>query len=245
MNKIIKNDEEDLLKYLLLDGLDPNQTNEEGKTLLIYACENNAHKCIKTLLKHGADINKVDNFNSTPLIKASQMGHIEAVRALLSIPECKIDHVDNNSRSAIFFSAALGREEVTKELLEAGADIEKKDKYGWTPFIISAWNNKLSMVELLASKGAQIDVSDINGDTALHHTCKAGKLEITKLLCSLSLDINNLNKKKITPYQYADEHENIRCYLNKIIKEKRIERTDNLLRKALSDDKPKRIKPKL
>lgn len=245
MNKIIKNDEDDLLKYLLLDGLDPNQTNEEGKTLLIFACEKNAHKCIKALIQYGADTNKTDNFNCTPLIKASLMGHIEAVRALLSNPECKIDQQDNNKRSALYCSAALGRDVIFRELLQAGANIEQEDKYGWTPFLISAWNGQFSMVKLLAAENANINAADINGDTALHHTCKAGKLEMTELLCSLNLDINQPNNLNITAYQYSNDYSGVKEYLNNVIEKKRNERTDSLLRQAFSEDRPKRIKPKL
>ena len=45
-------------------------------------------------------------------------------------------------------------------LLEQGADIEAKDKDGWTPLIKAAYNGQKEVVQLLMEKGAIVEATD-------------------------------------------------------------------------------------
>ncbi len=54
---------------------DFNQVNEDGKTPLIYAIENNYVDIILLLIKNGAKTNLTDNEGNTPLSIAKQLGH--------------------------------------------------------------------------------------------------------------------------------------------------------------------------
>jgi ankyrin repeat protein len=69
-----------------------------------------------------------------------------------------------------------------KLLLEKGANIETKCKYGWTPLLYAVYRGHKAMVNLLADKGADIKVKDIYGGTLLTYAVNNGHEAIVKLL---------------------------------------------------------------
>lgn len=58
---------------------------------------------VKLLLEAGAEINLQDEDGSTALMCASEHGHAEIVRYLLSIPECNPNITDNVSSPIYLF----------------------------------------------------------------------------------------------------------------------------------------------
>jgi len=56
---------------------------------------------------------------------------------------------------------------VVKLLLEKGAELESKDKYGRTPLSYAAWNGHEAVVKLLLEKGAELGSTDEHCQTPL------------------------------------------------------------------------------
>lgn len=56
--------------------------------------------------------------------------------------------------------------------MEKGADLDVKDKHGWTALHYAAWQGKLKVVQYLIDNGADSDVTSNDGKTALHHVSK-------------------------------------------------------------------------
>jgi ribosomal protein S18 acetylase RimI-like enzyme len=79
-------------------------------------------------------------------------------------------------------AAREGYTELVKLLLDAGADIEAKDKYGYTALIRAASNGYTEVVKLLLDAGADIEAKKENGDTALIRAASNGHTEVVKLL---------------------------------------------------------------
>jgi hypothetical protein len=74
--------------------------------------------------------------------------------------------------------------EKVKLLLKEGADINTKNKYGWTPLMIACEKDNKEMVKLLLEKGADVKAKNINGKSALVIAYYYGHQEIVKLLKS-------------------------------------------------------------
>ena len=54
-------------------------------------------------------------------------------------------------------------------------DLNLRTRKGYTALAVATINNRDDIVRvLLASKGVDIDVTDSDGNTALHHTCLSG-----------------------------------------------------------------------
>jgi ankyrin repeat protein len=48
-------------------------------------------------------------------------------------------------------------------LMEAGAQVNSKDKDGWTPLHWAAWNGHLDIVQILLPNGADVNAKDSDG----------------------------------------------------------------------------------
>lgn len=61
-----------------------NQSDDEGRTALMFAVTNIHTETVKALLEHGADVNVTAQEGSTALLLAASSGDSEIVRTLLS-----------------------------------------------------------------------------------------------------------------------------------------------------------------
>ena len=64
-------------------------------------------------------------------------------------------------------AAAFGNIEAVKQHLASGADVNVKDKVGWTRLHHAAWQGHKEVIELLIAKGADLNAKDDDGWTPL------------------------------------------------------------------------------
>lgn len=70
-----------------------------------------------------------------------------------------------------------GNLEITKYLIEHGANIEAIDNEGKTPLILSSFNGKMEVTKYLVEKGANLEAKKNNGWTPLISSSFNGNLE--------------------------------------------------------------------
>ena len=73
-------------------------------------------------------------------------------------------------------------QEVVKVLLDAGADINAKDVYGFTPISWAAARGHIEVVRFLLDNGADVKVRDRYGNSVLIGAVKGGHSQIVNLL---------------------------------------------------------------
>jgi ankyrin repeat protein len=86
-----------------------------------------------------------------------------------------IEQFDETGRSPIHFAVANNNFNGLEQLIQAGADINQRDVFGYTPLMISAFGEHELMVQkLLEYKECRrlIDKVDDIGETALHHAIR-------------------------------------------------------------------------
>lgn len=74
---------EKLKELLAQDGADVNESDEEGRTALHFACGYGEAECAKALLDAQADVNRKDKNNNTALHYAAGYGQADMVKLLL------------------------------------------------------------------------------------------------------------------------------------------------------------------
>ena len=80
--------------------------------------------------------------------------------------------------------------ERVKNALSKGADVNARDNMSWTPLMLAAGNDHISIAELLINEGANINARTNDGKTALMFAAAEGNKEIVELLVERGADVN-------------------------------------------------------
>jgi hypothetical protein len=91
-------------------------------------------------------------------------------------------------------------------LLKAGAAIETRDAYGYTPLMWAAQEGRPITVELLISLGANVNVKDKKGRTPLLVAVARGHQLVTGILLKNGADPTLETNDKISPIRYAQTY---------------------------------------
>ena len=115
-----------------------------------------------------------------------------------------LDIARNDGRTPFMLLADIGD---TKELLslmiERGVNVNHADNEGQTLMMLDT--DKDTIKELLCA-GADIDMADNDGNTALYYVLKDGNVEAARYLIKKGADYNHLNNRGETPVQIAVEN---------------------------------------
>jgi len=148
----------DIFYYLEGIGLDINEKNYWGLSLLSEACSFGNIEIAKYLYKKGFNINEFGQYyNSLELSISSKGDNINTIKFLI---ENGIDITRKNHRSLIL-ACYHNNTEVIKLLVLAGANVnEKRDEY--VPICHCIKHNNIEMIKFLISNGANILFEDKN-----------------------------------------------------------------------------------
>ncbi|KAA0191012.1 Inversin-A [Fasciolopsis buskii] len=120
---------------------DLNAADSHGRTALSWAATIGAHEAVTELLQLGAKLNIADECGLTPLHCAASRGNRDIVQSMLNwISVANLDDrskmsafrdvPDKDGCTPIFYSVTMGHPEVTKCLLEYGANVQVQDVKG-------------------------------------------------------------------------------------------------------------------
>ncbi|XP_017256707.1 potassium channel SKOR isoform X1 [Daucus carota subsp. sativus] len=167
------------LKGLIRAGADPNKKDYGGRSPLHLAASRGHEDITIFLIQESVDINIIDNFGNTPLFEAIKGGHGQVASLLIkegavlkvddagtflctTVARGDIDFikralssgVDPNSkdydhRTPLHVAASQGFYLLAKLLLEAGASVLLKDRWGNTPLDESKMSGSKRLIELL------------------------------------------------------------------------------------------------
>jgi hypothetical protein len=100
-------------------------------------------------------------------------------------------------------AASRGDLEKVKRLLNEGADVNAKNKYGQTPLHWAATWGHLDIVKLLVDRGADINAKDEDGETPLHWAAANDHLDVVEFLLDRGADVNAKSGYGQTPLHWA------------------------------------------
>ena len=155
----------EVLQLLHAAGADVNAVSKQGVSALMYAAIRGRPETTEWLLKHGADVRQQSALKQTALSLAAG-GPSEKADA----PNAKNYPV------------------VAKLLLDAGAEVDSRDRDGWTPLYAAAACGESEIVKVLIAGGADVNVRDAGTGamplraTPLHQACAGRHAETVKVL---------------------------------------------------------------
>ena len=97
----------------------------------------------------------------------------------------------------------LGDIDTVRLILDAGADVNTQNEFGYTPLMIASILGQTEIANLLIQRGADIDARDNGGDTAVMYASNFGHTDTVILLIQRGADINIENDSRLSPIASA------------------------------------------
>ncbi len=85
------------------------------------------------------------------------------------------------------------------QLLDQGASLDARDRFGARPLSHAAKSGHLEMVDLLLARGAPIDARNLAGATALFIAAEGGNAPIVQRLIARGADVNLAGRSGVSP----------------------------------------------
>ncbi|MEM7184937.1 MAG: ankyrin repeat domain-containing protein [Spirochaetota bacterium] len=205
--------------FVLAKGVSVNIRDTEKNIPLHYAINGGHITTVKMLLRKGADVGVKDKSGQSSIFFAAYSSRREQTIELLLAKGADLQYKDKNGANLLHLLTRDRGLKAMKFLLAKGLSVSARDNKGRTAlhyifrskFITIA--NITSKIELLLSQGADIDASDINGDTPLTYAIFASRnmtlarqsVPIFKLKRNLP-DITKLTGLRTLLLQGADVH---------------------------------------
>jgi ankyrin repeat protein len=140
-------------RFLIQEGADVNAKDFVQDTPFLYAGAEGRTEILRMVLSAGADLADTNRYRGTALIPAAHHGHVEAVKLLLATAIDR-DHVNNLGWTALLEAVILGD----------GGPVHTE------------------IVRLLVEAGADPNIADRDGMTALGHAKRRGYAEMAGIL---------------------------------------------------------------
>ena len=173
--------------------------DKDGQTALHYALMYSPHASIEVLnclIKNEADVNAFTFRYETPLMLASHFGHVNAMAFLIE-HGAKVDLQDEIGTTALQYAAQGPNlsDEINNYFSLQGVDRNKFVEE-------TSLHDHVKAVTFLIEHGANVDLRDNNGDTALHYAVTFDFPEIVKMLLNLGAS-DMCNNKGLTALHQA------------------------------------------
>ncbi|EGW06850.1 Ankyrin repeat domain-containing protein 36 [Cricetulus griseus] len=129
--------------------------------------------------------------------KAVCKGNLKKVLKLLSKNSFDVNDKDTRKRTALHFACFYGHLHLVHFLLFNDCEINALDKKKCTPLMKAVQSRETEIVTVLLDQGADPNIKDINGESAIHQAVYVDSLEIVRNLHEFGGDIEDKTKVKI------------------------------------------------
>lgn len=152
------------VNQLLDQGADITGPDGSGEPPLLIAALAGHRDIVVLLLEKGADIEIRNKGGLTALHAAAYGGHLDVVELLVSKGALVNDDKNFYHMSPLHAAAEEGHADVVAFLLANKADIEAKERNGYTPLTQAGWRSHWDAATLLLKAGAVCQQADLVGD---------------------------------------------------------------------------------
>lgn len=149
----------DCVELLIAADADIDKQDQTCFNPFLLSCLNNDLTLLRLVLPANPDLDRLTRFGGVGITPASEKGHVDIVRELLTRTEINVNHTNFVGWTPLLEAIVLNdggakQQEIVKLLLEHGADPHMTDKYGKSPLTLAREKDYREIAELLIAAGA-------------------------------------------------------------------------------------------
>ncbi|CAH2286050.1 serine threonine- phosphatase 6 regulatory ankyrin repeat subunit B-like [Pelobates cultripes] len=177
---------------------------KDGSTLMHIASQCGHPETALAFLKKGVLLHMPNKSGAVCLHAAAKRGHTAVVKALLQ-KGANVDARTKDNYTALHIAAENCKPQVVQTLLGFGAQVQLKGgKVQETPLHIAARvKDGEKVVEMLLKSGADVNVEQEDGETAMHVAARHGNLKVLTALIEDGGELTWLSKSRESPLHTA------------------------------------------
>ncbi|WP_422527188.1 ankyrin repeat domain-containing protein [Serratia fonticola] len=149
----------DCVALLIAAGADIDKQDQTCFNPFLLSCLNNDLTLLRLVLPANPDLDRLTRFGGVGITPASEKGHVDIVRELLTRTEINVNHTNFVGWTPLLEAIVLNdggakQQEIVKLLLDHGANPHMTDKYGKSPLTLAREKGYHEIAELLVAAGA-------------------------------------------------------------------------------------------
>lgn len=197
------------LELFLKGGMDPNSRDSKNWSPLSMAALKGQVAAAKILLDRGADPNENGTSDRASRLTLSQMSP--------SQPPAEVEHgivpvwtAPRPVQMPVLILATMGgNAPLVQALLDKGAQPNTVDNRGWSALFWAIHEARLDVITLLISKGADVHLKNLKGETPIQYAVLQGNAAVVQALLDGGVPVDAAdNPQKWTPLMLASRFGN-------------------------------------
>ena len=177
--RAVRSDDAGTVRELIRRGFDPNVRDPQGQTGLILALKEPSPRVAQALLAaRQTNVEARNSKDESPLMLAALKGELELARELIA----RDADVNKPGWAPLHYAATGGHVEVMRLLLEHHAFIDAESPNGSTPLMMAAMYGSTAAVKLLLDEGADVQMKNQLGLSALDFAERGKRPDAIELL---------------------------------------------------------------
>jgi ankyrin repeat protein len=222
---VVQANDAEMVQLLIWAGANAKTANRLGVTPLAVAALNGNATIIEILVKAGADPNAAGPAGETPLMTAARTGNADAIDRLLRLGARADTREPTEDGTALMWAAAEDHSDAIETLILHGADPNARSKVrvppewkwigfqgmvstalprgGWSSLMYAARQGSFQAAEALVEAGADLDLQDADGSTALIIAIINAHFDLARLLLEWGADPNVTDEHGMGPLYAA------------------------------------------
>jgi ankyrin repeat protein len=224
----VRDNDAQAVQLLIRAGANVKAASRYGITPLSLAATNGNGAMVQALIKAGADPNAALPDGETVLMTAARAGDAASVRALIVAGAAVNAREKTQGQTAVTWAAMENNGEAVRVLAEGGADLNATSTTlqfpefkwitsgmvstslphgGWTPLMYAARQNAPAAARALLESGADPNLTDPEGSTALMLAIVNAHFDLAAMLIEKGVDLNVADSTGMTAlYAAVDMH---------------------------------------
>ncbi|KAI4454386.1 ankyrin repeat-containing protein [Holotrichia oblita] len=154
------------VEMMLNAGMNVNIPNKHGDTLLHFAVRYRNEHLVRLLPQYQVNVNMTNKKGQTPLFDAVRAESMELIQMLLNM-NADVNIVDEEGNTLLDIAVNYSND-LFQLLLQNGAYLNGTNRIRETPLFRTVKFNDTQKMQILLNADANVNIQDVNGNTALH-----------------------------------------------------------------------------